>query len=92
MANREEETRGAFFESRFKSVAILDEESLLATCAYISRAVRFRIESDRASTTPQLICIALFLPMLHAIVNDFEESEPASLLAPTGGKAEPAAV
>ena len=27
--------RGAFFEGRFKSVAILDEESLLATCAYI---------------------------------------------------------
>src|SRR4029077_9681947 len=35
MANREEGTRGAFFESRFKSVAILDEESLLAVCAYI---------------------------------------------------------
>jgi REP element-mobilizing transposase RayT len=35
MANREEQTRGAFFEGRFKSVAILDEESLLATCAYI---------------------------------------------------------
>ena len=35
LANREEQTRGAFFESRFKSVAILDEESLLATCAYI---------------------------------------------------------
>jgi hypothetical protein len=35
MANREEKTRGAFFEGRFKSVAILDEESLLATCAYI---------------------------------------------------------
>src|SRR6185437_8312045 len=35
MANREEKTRGAFFESRFKSVAILDEESLLAVCAYI---------------------------------------------------------
>ena len=29
------ETRGAFFEGRFKSVAILDEESLLAMCAYI---------------------------------------------------------
>ena len=27
--------RGEFFEQRFKSVAILDEESLLATCAYI---------------------------------------------------------
>ncbi len=35
LANREEQTRGAFFEGRFKSVAILDEESLLAICAYI---------------------------------------------------------
>ena len=35
LANREEQTRGAFFEGRFKSVAILDEEPLLATCAYI---------------------------------------------------------
>jgi hypothetical protein len=35
MANREEKTRGAFFEGRFKSVAILDDEALLATCAYI---------------------------------------------------------
>src|SRR5208337_1198981 len=31
LANREEQTRGAFFEGRFKSVAILDEESLPAT-------------------------------------------------------------
>jgi len=35
LANRAEQTRGAFFEGRFKSVAILDEESLLATCASI---------------------------------------------------------
>jgi REP element-mobilizing transposase RayT len=35
LANRQEQTRGAFFEERFKSVTILDEESLLATCAYI---------------------------------------------------------
>jgi hypothetical protein len=35
MANRHDQVRGAFFESRFKSIAILDEESLLATCAYI---------------------------------------------------------
>ena len=35
MANREEGARGAFFESRYKSVAILDEESLLATCVSI---------------------------------------------------------
>jgi hypothetical protein len=35
LVNREENARGAFFEGRFRSIAILDEESLLATCAYI---------------------------------------------------------
>ena len=35
LANQQDKTRGAFFEERFKSVAILDEEALLATCAYI---------------------------------------------------------
>ena len=35
LANLQDKTRGAFFDARFKSVAILDEESLLATCAYI---------------------------------------------------------
>jgi hypothetical protein len=35
LANRQDKARGAFFEGRFKSVAILDEESLLATCTYI---------------------------------------------------------
>ena len=35
LANRQEGTRGAFFEGRFKSVAILDDEALLAVCAYI---------------------------------------------------------
>lgn len=34
-ANREDKCRGAFFEARFKSVAILDEEALLATSTYI---------------------------------------------------------
>jgi hypothetical protein len=35
LANFQDKTHGFFFEGRFKSVAILDEESLLATCAYI---------------------------------------------------------
>jgi len=35
LANREEQARGAFFEGRFKSIAILDDEALIATCAYI---------------------------------------------------------
>jgi hypothetical protein len=34
-ANREDNVTGAFWAARFKSVAILDEESLLATCAYV---------------------------------------------------------
>src|SRR5262249_42490452 len=32
LANRQDQTSGAFFEGRFKSVAILDEESPLAVC------------------------------------------------------------
>ncbi len=35
LANRQDNARGAFFEERFKSIAILDDEALLATCAYI---------------------------------------------------------
>ena len=35
MANIEDKVRGAFFEERFKSIAILDEAALLATCVYI---------------------------------------------------------
>ena len=35
MANREDDCKGTFWEARYKSIAILDEEALLATCAYI---------------------------------------------------------
>jgi len=35
LANHQDQARGAFFEGRFKSIAILDEAALLATCAYI---------------------------------------------------------
>ena len=35
MANREDKCKGTFFESRFKSIAILDEEALLTTLAYV---------------------------------------------------------
>lgn len=35
MANKEDGCKGAFWEGRFKSIAILDEEALLAVCAYI---------------------------------------------------------
>ena len=35
MANKQDKCTGAFFEGRFKSIAILDEESLVSVCAYI---------------------------------------------------------
>ena len=35
MANRADGCRGTFWEARYRSIAILDEEALLATCAYI---------------------------------------------------------
>ena len=35
MANREDDCSPTFWEGRFKSIAVLDEASLLATCAYI---------------------------------------------------------
>jgi REP element-mobilizing transposase RayT len=35
MCNRADGVKGTFWEARYKSIAILDEEALLATCAYI---------------------------------------------------------
>jgi REP element-mobilizing transposase RayT len=35
MANKEDDCKGTFWESRYKSIAILDDEAMLATCAYI---------------------------------------------------------
>ena len=35
LANKEDQCQGTFWESRYKSIAILDDEALLATCAYI---------------------------------------------------------
>jgi REP element-mobilizing transposase RayT len=35
LANKADDCKGTFFEGRFKSIAILDEESLLTVCAYI---------------------------------------------------------
>lgn len=35
LANRQDNTRGAFWAARYKSIAILDAEALLAACVYI---------------------------------------------------------
>ena len=36
--NRQEGARGSFFEGRFRSVAILDDNAVLATCVYVDLA------------------------------------------------------
>ena len=36
LANKQDGCTGAFFEGRYKSIAILDEEALLSVCAYIN--------------------------------------------------------
>ena len=35
LANAEDDCKGTFWEGRYKSIAILDEQALLATCTYI---------------------------------------------------------
>ena len=35
LANKQDGCQGAFWQARYKSIAILDEEALLVTCAYI---------------------------------------------------------
>ena len=35
LANRQDKTRGTFFEGRFKSVAVVDDKALLRICVYI---------------------------------------------------------
>ena len=35
IANKEDDCKGTFWEARYKSIAILDDVALLATCAYI---------------------------------------------------------
>jgi len=35
LANKEDGCKGTFWEARYKSIAVLDEEALLATCTYI---------------------------------------------------------
>ena len=39
LANKEDQCRGTFWEARFKSIAILDEEALLTTLAYVDMNV-----------------------------------------------------
>jgi hypothetical protein len=49
MANKEDKCKGTFFEGRFKSIAILDEEALLTTLAYVD----LNLVAAGAARTPE---------------------------------------
>jgi hypothetical protein len=49
LANRQDKTRGTFFEGRFKSVAVCDEEALLAISVYID----LNPVAAQVATTPE---------------------------------------
>lgn len=60
MANKEDDCKGTFWESRYKSIAILDEESLLATCAYIdlnplAAGIAATVETSRHTSIRQRV-------------------------------------
>jgi REP element-mobilizing transposase RayT len=52
LANRNDGCRGAFWEARFKSIAVLDTEALLATCAYIDLNPLAAGIADTPETSP----------------------------------------
>ena len=49
IANKEDGCTGTFFEGRFKSIAILDQEALLTTLAYVD----LNLVASRMSKTPE---------------------------------------
>ena len=49
LANRQDKTRGTFFEGRFKSIAVVDEEALLKICVYID----LNPVAAKVATTPE---------------------------------------
>ena len=52
LANKEDGCKGTFWEGRYKSIAILDTEALLATCAYIDLNVVAAGQAAAPETSP----------------------------------------
>ena len=76
-ANREDEMQGKFWESRYKSVKILDETGLLACAAYVDlnpiRAALVELLEESDYTSAQRRISTLLLDQL----NEAEASQPA---------------
>ena len=63
MANKEDGCKGAFWEGRYKTIAILDEEALLATCAFVDLS---QVAAETAATPEASPYTSVRLRVQHA--------------------------
>lgn len=80
IANRADGCTGAFFEGRFKSIAILDQEALLATCAYIDlNPVAARSADTPESSLHTSISSRVQNVQKHGRIEDLRKSHHGSI-------------
>lgn len=90
MANREDDCTGAFWEGRYRSVAILDEASLVARCVYIdlnplaAGLAEFPEDSKHTSIRTRVMHAQRATSKKSAIGNN-EERATGHWLCPLGG-------
>ena len=94
LANKEDECKGAFWEGRFKSIAILDEEALLATCAYIDLNPVAAGIAARLEGTPAVFMNGVLVGGVRSKEDLFElieqaKARPATSATPPAPPAEP---
>jgi hypothetical protein len=78
MANRQDDVRGAFWEGRFKSVAVLEEETLLAASLYID----LNPVAAKAAETPET---SEYTSIKQRLDHAEAEGKTAKLEAANGG-------
>lgn len=82
LCNQEDNHNGTFFEGRFKSIAILDEQALLATCIYVDLNP---FAAGLASAPELSVNVSLFERIAHAKslgrVEDLARAQHGSALA-----------
>ena len=78
LANRQDKTRGTFFEGRFKSVAVVDEEALLKICVYID----LNPVAAKVATTPET---SNFTSIKQRVGHVEAQGKTAELAAAEGG-------
>ena len=78
LANRQDKKRGTFFEGRFKSIAVVDEEALLKICVYID----LNPVAAKVATTPET---SDFTSIKQRVEHVEAQGKSAELAAAEGG-------